>query len=197
MFSIRNNNNSNSNNVIMGFSRTRPYSNVNRNEVAIPVPEVIQPSDADKMKWGPPTWFMLHTMAEKVDAERFGEIKPGLLTVINMIISNLPCPICSEHGKQFLNSVNFNNIQTKEDLKHLLFDFHNLVNSRKKYAIFTYEELNEKYSKAITVNVMQNFMIQFTKKSGSIRLIADDLHRQRMVSTIKTFLNTNIRLFAQ
>jgi hypothetical protein len=119
-----------------------------------------------------------------------------LLNIIYMIVSNLPCPICSNHGKSFLNSVNFNTITNKERLKHMLFDFHNLVNSRKKYAIFTYEELDAKYSKAVIINIIHNFMAHFTKKSGNIHLIADDIHRKRMVSDIKDFFISNLNYFS-
>ena len=182
--------------IAMGFSN---YTNSNTSNNFVPptTTNIIEPSDSAKMTWGSPTWFFLHTLAEKIDVHKFQDIKSGLLTIIFMIVSNLPCPICSNHAKEFLNSVNFNTIENKEDLKFLLFNFHNLVNSRKHYAIFTYEELNEKYSCAITQNIIQNFMVQFTKKSGNIRLIADDLHRQTMISSIKQFLNSNIGSFAQ
>ena len=33
------------------------------------LPEIIEPSDGDKLKWGASTWYMLHTIAEKVDTE--------------------------------------------------------------------------------------------------------------------------------
>lgn len=186
--------------IAMGFSNyTKP--NYTTNNIVLPSTQttlnVIEPSDSAKMTWGSPTWYFLHTLAEKIDEDKFQEIKSGLLTIIFMVVSNLPCPICSNHGKDFLNSVNFNTIENKDDLKLLLFNFHNLVNSRKHYAIFTVDQLNEKYSSAITRNIFQNFMIHFTKKSGNIRLIADDLHRQSMISSIKQFLNINIASFAQ
>ena len=74
----------------------------------------------------------------------------------------------------------------------MLFDFHNLVNTRKHFALFSYDELNDKYSKAITVSVFQNFMYYFSKKSGNIRLISEDLHRQVMLKTVKEFLQSKI-----
>ena len=193
---IKISNNNNNNNMVMGFSRMRQYSTPNRNEIVIPVPEIIEPSDGDKMKWGAPTWYMLHTIAEKVDTDKFYQIRVDLLQIISMIISNLPCPTCSTHGIEYLKKVDFYTIQSKENLKRMLFDFHNSVNARKHFAKFTYEELNTKYSNAITSNIMQTFFYYFTKKSNNIRLITDDIHRNRVSVTITEFFNSNRILFS-
>ena len=188
----RDDNKKNSNQIMMmGFTRnnSRIYNQpVKQEEKSIQ----INPSDANVMTWGAPTWYFLHTLAEKIHENEFALIRSDLLNIIYMIISNLPCPLCSEHGKTFLKSINFDNIQGKDDLKRMLFDFHNLVNTRKHFALFSYDELNDKYSKAITVSVFQNFMYYFSKKSGNIRLISEDLHRQVMLKTVKEFLQSKI-----
>jgi hypothetical protein len=179
-------------NIVMNFYRNR--SNIPRIQPPT-IPVIQDPVEANRMLWGPPIWFMLHTVAHKVFDENFQEIRVELLNIIYVIVTNLPCPICSDHAKEHLKSINFNTIQTKEDLKYFLFDFHNLVNTRKKYPLFTYDELNTKYSTAITKNILQNFMVQFTKKSGNIRLISEDLFRKRMTSNIMTFFEKNINYF--
>lgn len=181
-----------SSNVVMNFYRNRSYIPISQP----PVVTIIQdPIETNKMLWGAPVWFMLHTIADKVLDEKFQEIRVDLLNIVYIIVTNLPCPICSDHAKEHFKSVNFNNIQTKEDFKYLLFDFHNLVNTRKQYPLFSYDELNAKYSKAITINILQNFMVQFTKNSGNIRLISEDLYRKRIISRTKTFFETNINCF--
>ena len=145
-----------------------------------------------KMLWGEPTWFMLHILAEK-----WQEIElQSLLDTIYTICIHLPCPTCAEHAKQYLNGVNFLGIQSKEQLKQMLFEFHNTVNQRKGYPLFAYDNVEEKYSRAITKNMVQNFMAHYEQKSKSIRLIADDLHRQRLISTLKEWFNTHMYLFA-
>lgn len=198
-FNVNRNNDSidNTNNnrvMMMGFSRNNPivYNNSMQQEIKIPE---ISPSDAAKMTWGAPTWYFLHTLAEKIQENEFITIRSDLLNIVYMIISNLPCPLCSDHGKIYLKSINFNNIQIKEDLQKMLFEFHNLVNVRKHYAAFLYIDLHEKYNKAITINVCQNFLTVFSKKSGNIRLISEDLHRQTMLNTIRDFLHTNLKYF--
>ena len=187
------NNNKTNPSMVMGF--TRRSLPPNHSQIQKKSAPIYNPSDADKMTWGYPTWLLLHTLAEKIKADEFSHIKTSLLSVIYMIVTNLPCPICSNHGKEYLDSINNATIQTKEDLKRMLFNFHNLVNTRKNYKIFTYEELNSKYARAITFNVLQNFMAHFTKRSGNILLISDDIHRQRIVSNLKDFFSANINYF--
>ena len=149
-----------------------------------PQPIVISSKDPPKnenvMTWGKPTWFLFHTLAEKVIESRFLEIRASLLDSIYSICLNLPCPKCAEHAKSHLNAINFNTIRTKEDLIMLLFDFHNNVNSRKGYSIFKYEDL-VKYKNAITKNIIYNFLIEYNKKSKNIRYLADDLHRESRI----------------
>ena len=193
MFSNRNDNTKNPI-IMMGF--TRNNSRVYNQPIVNEIKKIeIRPSDAAIMTWGAPTWYFLHTLAEKIYENEFITIRTELLNIIYMIISNLPCPLCSDHGKTYLKSVNFDNIQTKDDLKKMLFEFHNLVNIRKNYALYSYDDLIDKYKKAITINVFQNFMFYFSKKSGNIRLISEDLHRQIMLNQIRDFLQTKINKF--
>jgi len=155
-------------------------------------PKEIEPK---KMTWGEPIWFLFHTMAEKVKSESFSIIRKELLDTIYAICKNLPCPTCAEHASTYLNSINFNTIKTKEELKQMLFDFHNEVNQKKGFPIFSYSELNDKYSKAITVNIIQNFMIRFKDKHKSIRMIANDFHRSNLVIVLKDWFTKNIVYF--
>ena len=83
-----------------------------------------------KVKWGEPTWFLLHTLSVKVKESEFKNIRVELLNQIYAICTNLPCPDCANHAKNYLDGINFNTIQTKEDLKMLLYTFHNNVNKR-------------------------------------------------------------------
>ena len=159
-----------------------------------PVADSVQPKKKP-MRWGEPTWFLFHTLAEKVKPEYFSEIRVELLNIVYTICSNLPCPECAKHAKQYLDSINFNTIVTKRDLQLMLHRFHNEVNRRKKFPEFPVEELNTKYSLANTVNIIHNFMPYFEDKVGSIRLIADNLHRSRVALQIKSWFNKNIGCF--
>lgn len=144
------------------------------------------------MKWGEPTWFLFHTLAEKVKDESFNLIRKELLDVIYTICANLPCPTCASHATKHMNGINYSTIQTKQQLKDMLFSFHNTVNSKKQYPLFDYANLDAKYSAANTIAIIQNFMVYFQDKHASIHMIANDLHRRRIANILKAWFNENI-----
>jgi hypothetical protein len=148
-----------------------------------------------KMKWGEPTWFLFHTMAQKIKDEHFGSMRLSILNIISLICNNLPCPDCANHASEYMKKLNPNSIRTKEDLKLMLFQFHNVVNQRKGYPAFSVDNLDTKYSSAITVNIIQNFMFFFQDKHYSIRMIANDMHRKRIAELLKTWFNDNMQYF--
>jgi len=148
-----------------------------------------------QMKWGEPTWFLFHTLAEKVKPEYFQDIRADLLNIIYTICANLPCPDCAKHATAYMNGINFGAIVTKDHLRMLLYRFHNEVNRRKGFAEFPLDQLSEKYSKADTVKIIHYFMPFFEDKHKSIRMIADDMHRARIALQLKSWFNKNIGAF--
>jgi len=161
------------------------------------ITEVVEQPDPNKkkMKWGEPVWFFFHTIAEKVIPERFSLIRIELLKIIYNVCRNLPCPICAEHASQYLDNTNLNTIQTKEQLIEFLYTFHNEVNRRKGFSVFPRELLREKYASANISNIIRYFLTSFLDKSYSIRMIADDFHRKRLVDEIRSWLTYNIGNF--
>lgn len=157
--------------------------------------QIQQPQPPKKMKWGEPTWILLHTLAEKVKDEYFSQIRVDLLNTIYTICANLPCPDCAEHATSYLNGINFKTIQTKEQLKYMLFSFHNTVNAKKEFPIFPISELDIKYSQMNLIQTIYTFMPFFQDKSKSIRMIANDFHRARTAEHLKAWFNTNILYF--
>jgi len=165
--------------------------------VNTPIVEIqtTQQNTPKKVKWGEPTWFLLHTLSIKVKESEFTNIRADLLNRIYAICTNLPCPDCANHAKIYLDGINFNTIQTKESLKMLLYTFHNSVNKRKGYPFFPYDKLDEKYSLAITNNIIRNFMVHFSDRNRSLKLIAGDLHRSQLCVLLKNWFNENISCF--
>ena len=159
-------------------------------QFALPTPPVIA-----KVKWGQPTWFLFHTLSVKVKESEFQHIRQDLLNRIYAICTNLPCPTCAEHAKKYLDGINFNAIQTKDDLKKMLHSFHNTVNERKGYPSFPYEELDAKYSLAITNNIIVNFMKYFSDRNHNIKLVAGDMMRFQLCDVLKVWFNANIQSF--
>lgn len=147
------------------------------------------------MTWGKPTWYFFHTLAEKIKPEEFYNVRSDLLDIIYSICVNLPCPDCSNHAKTYLDEINFNTIQTREDLKMMLFVFHNSVNKRKGYDVFTVDQLNELYGSANTSNIINNFLTTYLKKNTSPRMMANELFRRRIINKAREWLNSNSNIF--
>lgn len=195
----------------MMFSRVNQRTNHNLNKsnsyFHIPLRQYTTPSLSNKtkipepvkkpiavMKWGKPTWYFLHMLAQRVKEYEFQNIRDGLLKTIYIVCTNLPCPNCSSHAKQYLNKINFNTIETKRELIKILFTFHNLVNERKSFPIFSEHELSM-YDNINIVPCINNFMGHFVDKSGSYKLMANDLHRVRIIGQVKTWLQENLGNF--
>lgn len=187
-------------------SRNKPsYRDVNLSTFSIypistfQIPAPPEPNrsigNPSKMPWGKPTWFMLHTMAEKIQNEHFSRLRIEIINIIKRICNNLPCPDCSKHATNYINNINFDNIQTKEQLKIMLFQFHNSVNAKKNVPLFEYKDLDTTYKSANTVNIISNFFHYFLKQSYSGRMGTDNFHRTRMVQDIKLWFQTNIQYF--
>ena len=163
---------------------------VNQNSVVSPIiPQ------QKKMEWGEPTWFLFHTLAEKVKEEYFQSIRYELLNTIVIICKNLPCPDCANHATEYMKKVDFNSIRSKQDLKLMLFQFHNVVNQKKQFPLFSVIDLDSKYSNANLVNIIQLFMFHFQDKQRSVRMIANDLYRSRVADQLKIWFNNNICYF--
>jgi hypothetical protein len=159
------------------------------------VERVEEQLDSKKIKWGEPFWNFFHLLAEKVKEDEFPKIREGLLKMIYSICTNLPCPDCTMHATIYLNSINFNNIKTKEQFKDMLFHFHNAVNMRKGYKLFPRDELDARYSKGIFVANIDRFLYFYRLKHHNVRLMSDDMYRQRMASIIMEWLKTHMHCF--
>ena len=171
------------------------HNNINTLANKIDLVNVEAVKSTNTMKWGKPTWYLLHTLAEKVKDENFSSVRKDLLDIIYSICTNLPCPDCANHARVYLDGINFNTIQTKEDLKLMLFIFHNTVNKKKGYAIFTQEELDSMYASAITINIIQNFMAAYLVKNSAPQMIANDMFRRRIIGNAQDWLTKNMEKF--
>lgn len=167
--------------------------------VAVPTPVVtpptLTPSSSVKLKWGKPIWTFFHVMAQKMKDEHFHILIPGFMQMIVSICSILPCPICSKHAIEYINSTNINNIRSKTDLIDFFHRFHNAVNQRKGYAFFPRENVVATYENLSTYLVIREFMFHFEDRHRSAKLMAEDFLRRRVVPQVKTWINTNIQYF--
>jgi len=199
-FTFNRNNQTNENNLYrMNFGKT-PRQSLNQLTKSVPIKKEIVISELKeekKMTWGEPIWFLFHTLAQKVKPDSFPIVRTELLNNIFAICANLPCPICTNHAVEYLNKINFNTIQTKEDLIKMLFIFHNEVNARKKVPLFDYDEVGKKYSSAVTTNIIYNFFNNYDVKSRNIRMLANEFQKKKLILNMKVWFSANIQHFEQ
>ena len=164
--------------------------NVTKTTKSVPIPPKpeIRAPPKKEMLWGEPTWFLFHTLAEKVKENYFQEIKFELFSFIKRICNNLPCPDCAKHATQYMKTVNFDAIITKEQLKLMLFNFHNDVSRRKGNPELSYHELDGKYNAAITLNIITNFFLHFSKRNYSLRMDVSGNQRRTLLRDFRTWL---------
>jgi len=140
--------------------------------------------------WGPPTWILMHTLAEKIKDDRFELIGPQLIMIIIQICNNLPCPDCAAHSRQFWSKVNIPKLKSKGDLINLLFVFHNTVNIRRKTMPFKQTDL-QYYKTTNLIDTYNIFSRNFNTK-GNMNLINESFHRNIMLGKLKKWLMSNL-----
>lgn len=145
-------------------------------------------------QWGPPTWTLFHTLAEKIKEESFHSLMPHLIFYIKKICTALPCPECSQHATKFWSQVHIPGIKNKTDLKNVCCLFHNIVNKRKNKPFFSHEHLSEKYANCKTINVYNNFVAVY-QTNGNMNLIADSFRRKLILVSFKKWIMSNFHHF--
>ena len=76
-----------------------------------------------KKEWGQATWYLFHTLAEKIDEEYYIKNKAEFFRIVGLICSNLPCPECAKHSTEILRRLNIESIKSREELIKFFFDF--------------------------------------------------------------------------
>lgn len=145
-------------------------------------------------EWGPPVWTLFHTLAEKINPDKFSVLSPQLFFFIKRICASLPCPECSQHAVTFLGKVNFSNIKTKTDLQNILYIFHNIVNKRKNKAVFNRDIVSAQYAGNNMINVYNKFISVYQTK-GNLKLLADSFQRRLVIQDFKKWIIANINSF--
>ena len=96
--------------------------------------------------WGPITWNLLHTITDKIYEDRFIHAKKDVISIILLIIQNIPCPICREHAETYIKKHNINLCTSRDELINYIFNFHNEASRHAKNPIFGKDVLT-KYKK--------------------------------------------------
>jgi len=145
-------------------------------------------------QWGPPIWALFHTMAEKIKEDKFPDLSGELIQFIIKISTTLPCPDCSKHATDFFSKIKISMIKTKQDLKNVLFIFHDSVNHRKSKPSFNYDLLTETYAKNNIFDVINNFMVVYRARVNT-RLLTDSFQKKIVADEFRRWITTNISFF--
>jgi len=143
--------------------------------------------------WGPPIWILFHTMIEKSKEESYPNLGREIFSFIFRISGYLPCPSCSQHATDFLRKIPINNIKTKDELKNMIYIFHNSVNKRKEKGMFNYEKMDQ-YKNVNLWNAYNQFINVYRTK-GNLKLLSESFQRQIIVKNFKTWLMKNSNNF--
>ena len=146
---------------------------------------------ASKDVWGPATWTLFHTLAEKIKDEHYNELLPDMLIMIKRICMNLPCPDCSAHAIQTMSKVSASHFPTKDSFKTFLFHFHNSVNMRTGKQAVSLDELNAKYARANTFMIVPYFIKVFSYRNTNVRLLINSFHKDLLIKDFIKWMREN------
>ncbi len=162
----------------------------------IPVQPIHNTTDnTNKIIWGAPFWYFFHILAEKVKPESFNLVSANIHEIIKEVCSNLPCPYCKSHAVDYMSKINFKNITSSNDLKLMLFTFHNSVNKRTNKPDFSIDELNSKYKQGNIVNIVNHFLYHYKMEHHVIRAMVDNMYRKRSAKRILDWFHANTQHF--
>lgn len=142
-------------------------------------------------EWGPCTWYLFHTLAEKMKNESFPIVKNDVITMIRKICANLPCPECAGHAQHKMGTLNVNNIRSKRDLQLMLLSFHNDVNNRNGKPLFTEQQLDEKYKRANIAQIIQYFFQIWNKPNPNPKLLTSSFHKSQILTEFSNWWKSN------
>jgi hypothetical protein len=149
-----------------------------------------------KRVWGPPTWQLLHCMVVKAKDIMTPTQIEDLKTIIERIVSNLPCPICSGHANAYFKKNHYIRIKTLDQLRHFLFLFHNNVNQRLEKSAITYEEHDLLYQNMNMEIVLRNMLQVYQNMNHTnVTMMLYSFHRNSIINDLTKYFIKNDSLF--
>jgi translation elongation factor EF-4 len=146
-------------------------------------------------EWTHATWNLFHCIPEKIKKEDFNYMKSEIIHYIKGICNRLPCPECAHHASMYMNNINPNNIKTSEDLKNIIFVFHNSVNKKTKKKIYDQDVLQQ-YKSMKLHKVLNEFFETFNSSSkGNFTFMSENYNRKIFTDTFLVFMRNNFNRF--
>jgi hypothetical protein len=144
-----------------------------------------------KQMWGNACWYLFHTLAEKLKPDCDSEVQT-ILFHFKQLCFNLPCMECSKHATEILQRVKLDNVKTRNNIKQMLLEFHNMVNKKINKPIFSMDECDKLYAKANTVNVVNHFIaVMKSNQISTERTMMHTVSRHLCVDSIAKYMREN------
>jgi len=147
-------------------------------------------------QWGQPTWIFFHTFIEQIDDDFYSSNHIEILKIIKNICSVLPCPYCKEHAVQYMRKIRPQNVKTREQMRIMLYNFHNRVNIRLNKPLFSQQELT-KYRNIDFIRVIKWFESVMLKNYTLNRAFNEHMFRKRTIKSTVDFIKRNIIHFSR
>ena len=175
-------------------NRKTNYNNViNHNNITY-VPKTLNQTISKSRVWGPTTWMLFHTLAEKIKEEHFNTYKSIILKFIIDICRNLPCPTCRNDATKFLRKCKLNLIQDKNQLKLFLHRFHNRINE-KTFKPIKETSILSKYENLDVIKVVNLWSYYFNTFNSEAHEFVEQLERNNIKMNLKNFIINNRNAF--
>ena len=123
---------------------------------------------------GPLTWMMLHTFSVKIKPETYLDNKIEIINFIREIYINYPCSICKRESLNYLDKYD-KSLDTQEDLKNYLYDFHLHINI-KLYKKYYDKSILDKYNKTDTYTIFNLFLEKVNVNDKIINFFTTNKH---------------------
>lgn len=147
--------------------------------------------------WGPATWTLFHTLAENIDETKYQDVRQSLFEQIQALCAVLPCPDCANHATHYLTRIPPKYYESKDQLRHLLWVFHNDVNRRKKKLPFDKTALETRYKLTSShdfYQIMHTFFHYFQTR-GNMKLLTESFQRTMALSQFKNWFLRHRHVF--
>ena len=144
-----------------------------------------------KQLWGNSTWYIFHTLAEKLKPDCDSEIQT-ILYHFKQVSFNLPCMDCAKHATDMMHNAKLDKVKTRDDLKQFFLEFHNIVNKKLNKPIFSRDECDKLYAKANTVNVVNHFIaVMKSNQIATERSMMNTMTRHLCVDGLAKYVKQN------
>jgi len=148
-----------------------------------------------KQAWGNATWFMMHTLAQKLRPE-YSHGAVLLVRHFQNICRNLPCPDCAEHAGRMFAQANLSAVKDKDSLVRFLWEFHSIVNQRLGKRSLTLEQCQEYYERGNTVAILKHFFAVLRSIRSQDKAMIHGFRRQQCLTTFASFIDGHMHLFS-